>query len=103
KITGQVGHTMEKVRIGVIGLGIMGELYVRIYAAHPLAQVVAVSSRRQSRVDEIQKQYAVEAGYTDYRKMLERTDLDAVVVATPDAHHFIPARDVLLSGKHAFV
>ena len=53
---------MEQVRIGVIGLGIMGELYVKIYAAHPLAQVVAVSSRRQSRVDEIQKRYGVEAG-----------------------------------------
>lgn len=94
---------MEKVRIGVIGLGIMGELYVKIYAAHPLAQMVAVSSRRQSRVEEIQKQYGIDAGYTDYRKMLERKDLDAVVIATPDAHHFIPARDVLESGKHAFV
>ena len=94
---------MEQVRIGVIGLGIMGELYVKIYGAHPLAQVVAVSSRRQSRVDEIQKQYGVAAGYTDYRRMLERKDLDAVVIATPDAHHFAPARDVLESGKHAFV
>lgn len=94
---------MEKVRIGVIGLGIMGELYVKIYAAHPLAQVVAVSSRRQTRVDEIQKQYKVEAGYTDYRKMLDLKDLDAVVVATPDMHHFIPTREVLQSGKHALV
>jgi predicted dehydrogenase len=94
---------MEKVRIGVIGLGIMGELYVKIYAAHPLAQVTAISSRRQSRVDEVQKQYGIEAGYPDYRKMLERNDIDAVVIATPDAHHFIPARDVLESGKHAFV
>ncbi len=94
---------MEKVRIGVIGLGIMGELYVKIYAAHPLAEMVAVSSRRQSRVDEIQNRYGVAAGYTDYRKMLERQDLDAVVIATPDSHHFAPARDVLESGKHAFV
>lgn len=94
---------MEQVRIGVIGLGIMGELYVKIYAAHPLARVVAVSSRRQSRVDEIKSKYGVENGYTDYRKMLGRKDLDAVVVATPDAHHFIPARDVLQSGRHAFV
>lgn len=94
---------MERVRIGIIGLGIMGELYLKIYAAHPLAQVVAVSSRRQSRLDEIQKQYGVAAGYTDYREMLERRDLDAVVIATPDAHHFLPARDALESGRHAFV
>ena len=69
---------MEQVRIGVIGLGIMGELYVKIYAAHPLAKVVAVSSRRQSRVDEIQKQYGVDAGYTDYRKCWSANDLDAL-------------------------
>lgn len=94
---------MEKVRIGIIGLGIMGELYVKIYSSHPLARVVAVSSRRQSRVDEITAKYGIESGYTDYRAMLDRRDLDAVVIATPDANHFLPARDALLSGKHIFV
>ncbi len=94
---------MERTRIGVIGLGIMGDLYVKIYSAHPFAQVVAVSSRRQQKVDEFRARYGVSDGYTDYRKMLERRDLDAVVVATPDRHHFAPARDVLESDKHALV
>ena len=94
---------MEKVRIGIIGLGIMGELYVRIYASHPLATVVAVSSRRQSRLDEIMNKYSAGVGYTDYRRMLERENLDALVVATPDAHHFLPARDALRAGCHVFV
>lgn len=94
---------MDQVRIGIIGLGIMGELYTRIYSSHPLAKVVAVSSRRQARLDEIAGKYAVGAGYTDFRAMLERKDLDAVVIATPDAHHFAPARDALLSGRHIFV
>jgi len=87
----------------VIGLGIMGYLSAKIYSAHPLAEVVAVSSRRQQRVDEIREHYHVGAGYTDYRKMLERKDLDAVVVATPDSHHFAPARDALEAGKHILV
>jgi predicted dehydrogenase len=94
---------MERVRIGIIGLGIMGDLYARIYSAHPLAEVVAVSSRRQARVDEMCARYHVKNGYTDYGKMLERNDLDAVVVATPDRTHFAPARDVLESGRHALV
>ncbi len=94
---------MQQVRIGIIGLGIMGELYARIYAAHPLAKVVAVSSRRQSRLDEINTKYLVEAGYTDYRAMLEYEELDAVVIATPDAHHFLPGRDALRAGCHIFV
>ena len=43
----------EKVRIGVIGLGIMGEQYVRIYQAHPLATVTAVCTRDAKKVEEI--------------------------------------------------
>lgn len=94
---------MEKIRIGVIGLGIMGELYVKIYSAHPLASVVAVSSRRQNRVEEFQARFHVSHGFTDYRQMLERNDLDAVVVATPDHHHFAPASAAVQAGKHVLV
>lgn len=94
---------MDRVRLGIIGLGIMGNLYVKIFSAHPLAEVVAVCALQQSRVDEIQSQYSINNGYVDYRKMLERKDLDAIVVATPDRHHFEPARDALESGRHVLV
>ena len=94
---------MNRVRIGIIGLGTMGEQYTKIYAAHPLAEVVAVSSRREQRVAEVLSRYCIPNGYANYTEMLERSDIDAVVVATPDSHHFAPARDVLESGKHALV
>ncbi|MGO8787435.1 MAG: Gfo/Idh/MocA family protein [Terriglobia bacterium] len=94
---------MERTRIGIIGLGIMGSSYAKIYSAHPLAEVVAVCSLRQDQVDKVRSLYGVVHGYTDYRQMLERKDLDAVVVATPDRRHFEPARAVLESGKHVLV
>jgi len=94
---------MERVRIGIIGLGIMGDLYAKIYSAHPLAEVVAVTDHKQSRADEFCARYNISGGYSDHRKMLERNDLDAVVVATPDRAHFGPARDVLNSGRHVLV
>jgi predicted dehydrogenase len=94
---------MDRIRIGVIGLGIMGDLYAKIYSTHPLAQLVAVSSRRQERTDEIRQKYGAGHGYTDYRKMLERRDLDAVVIATPDRHHFAPTRDALRARMHVLV
>lgn len=93
---------MERVSIGVIGLGTMGRHYVKIYSDHPLSEVVAVSAPRQEQIDEIRSNYKVE-GYTDYKKMLERKDLDAVVVATPDDRHFEPARDAMESGCHVLV
>ena len=94
---------MERTRIGIIGLGIMGSSYAKIYSAHPLAEVVAVSALRQDQIDNIRSLYGVVHGYMDYRQMLERKDLDAVVVATPDKYHFEPARAVLESGRHALV
>lgn len=94
---------MDRVRIGVIGLGTMGTQYTKIYSAHPLAEVVAVSALKQEQIDKVQSEYGVASGYTDYRKMLERQDLDAVVVATPDRCHFEPARAVLDSGRHVLV
>jgi len=92
---------MESIRIGIIGLGIMGKQYARVFSEHPLSTLVAVCARRAEQVEEF-KHYGA-AGYTDHRKMLERGDLDAIVIATPDAYHFVFARDALESGRHVLV
>jgi predicted dehydrogenase len=90
----------DKVRIGVIGLGIMGEQYARIYQAHPLAEVTALCNRRRERLDEIGEKYGVKARYIEYNQMLAEAPIDAVCVATPDFAHYEPARAALEAGKH---
>jgi len=92
----------EPVRIGLIGTGIMGELYARIYAAHPLATLAAVSSRRPAKLEEYSRRFGA-TGYGDYREMIEREPLDAVVIATPDDTHFEPAMCALSAGRHILV
>ncbi len=94
---------MDRVRIGIIGLGIMGEQYAKICSMHPLAELVAVSEMRQARLDEIRAKFRVPHSYTDHRAMLERNDLDGVIVATPDTMHFAPVKDALEAGKHVHV
>lgn len=91
----------NKVRIGVIGLGIMGEQYARIYQAHPLAEVTAVCTRRRERLDDLGEKYGVKARYTDYAEMLQKAPIDAVCVATPDFAHYEPVKAALEAGKHA--
>ena len=90
----------DGVRIGVVGLGIMGEQYVRIYQAHPAARVTAISTRRPERLAEIGSKYGVEGRHSDFRELIERDDVDAVCVATPDAAHYAPVRAALEAGKH---
>ncbi len=90
----------DKVRLGVIGLGIMGEQYVRIYNAHPLATVTAVCTRREERLNEIGDKYGIQNRFTDYRELLAHPDVDAVCVATPDFAHFEPVKAALNANKH---
>lgn len=90
----------RKVRIGVIGLGIMGEQYVRIYNAHPLATVTAICTRREGRLNEIGDKYGIKARVTDYHQLLAHPEVDAVCVATPDFAHFEPVKAALEANKH---
>jgi predicted dehydrogenase len=90
----------DKVRIGVIGLGIMGEQYTRIYRAHPLAEVTAICTRRRERLDEVGEKYGIRERYTDFAEMLVRAPIDAVCVATPDFAHYEPVRAAIEASKH---
>ena len=90
----------EKVRIGVIGLGIMGEQYVRIYNAHPFAIVTAICTRNRERLEEMGSKYGIENRFTDYAELLAQKNVDAVCVATPDFAHFAPVKAALISNKH---
>ena len=90
----------DKVRIGVVGLGIMGEQYARIYQAHPLATVTAICSRRRERLDEIGEKYGIGGRYASYDELLAAAPVDAVCVATPDYAHYGPVRAALQAGKH---
>ncbi len=89
-----------KLRIGVIGLGIMGEQYTRVSQAHPLTEVTAAATRNPERLRKIADQYGVPHRYTDFTRLLAEAPVDAVCVATPDFAHFAPVKAALEAGKH---
>ncbi|MCX6625841.1 MAG: Gfo/Idh/MocA family oxidoreductase, partial [Acidobacteria bacterium] len=93
----------HKLRIGVIGLGIMGEQYVRVFRGHPLAEVVAVASRTPERASAIAARYGIPNPCATWQDLVERADVDAVYVATPDHLHYQPARAALEHGKHVLI
>src|SRR5438552_6985459 len=84
--TAKVLGANDRIRIGVIGVGGMGTGHVGslVKKADPEnIQVVAVSDVYQRRITRA-KNICKGDGYLDYRRLLDRTDVDAVLIATPD-------------------
>lgn len=94
---------MSKLRLGVIGLGIMGEQYVRVYQSHPYAEVVAVASRRHERAQGTAEKFNVAKACEHWSEITTDPDIDAVCVATPDDLHFEPTKSALDNGKHVLI
>lgn len=91
------------VRIGIIGAGSRGKELLRNFLRVPAVTIVAAADVYPPRFEQVDTLcgYAV-ARHRDYRAMLERKDLDAVVVATPlslHAEHVIASLD---SGRHVY-
>ena len=87
------------IRFGIIGYGIMGKWYARIISESPRAQLVAVTSKSESSLQAARDTYGV-AVYQDAEEMLDREQLDAVYIATPDPLHTPFAIAALKRGVH---
>lgn len=89
------------VRIGQIGLGYWGPNLLRSMRSVPQAQVVAVADTDDRRlVDEVGSGLFATG---DYRELLGRADVDAVVIAVPASLHARMVGEALEAGKHVFV
>ncbi len=94
----------DRIRIGVIGVGGMGTGHVGSLVKKSDTeniQVVAVSDVYQRRISRA-KNICQGEGYADYRKLLDRSDIDAVLIATPDHWHAKISIDALDAGKHVY-
>jgi UDP-N-acetylglucosamine 3-dehydrogenase len=94
---------LERIRVGVIGLGWFGEHHIDTYQSIPYADVTAVCTRREEHLDSIAAKYNVQKKYTDYNDMLADKDIDMVSVVTHVMDHMQPAIDAIKAGKHVFL
>lgn len=74
------------IRLGIIGAGLMGQLHAKSSAGNPLISIDAVCDINNEAAEKLAAQHGAKA-YTDVDAMLSGTDLDAVVVSTPDNLH----------------
>lgn len=94
---------MQVLKMGVIGLGTWGQNHIEIYQAHPFAKVEAICDRNEKLVNEIGDKYGITKRYQDYHEMLEKADIDAVAIVTPDFSHCEITVAAAESKKHILI
>jgi predicted dehydrogenase len=92
----------DKLGVGVIGVGSFGMLHAQIYKRLDACALRAVADINPERLAEVASTLEVE-GYTDYRELLKRDDIDAVSICTTDEFHVEPAVAAANAGKHILV
>jgi predicted dehydrogenase len=90
---------MEKVRVGLIGLG-FGAEFIPIYQAHPQAEIAAICQRTESKLNEVGEQFGVATRYTDYTDVLRDPNVDVVHINSPIPDHAPMSIAALKAGKH---
>lgn len=105
----------DKINLGYIGLGKQGRILANKFILNTAAQIVAgaeVWSSKREGFKELVGQYYAEkkrlsrynsvTTYLNYQELLERKDIDGVVIATPDHWHAKQSIDAMKSGKDVF-
>jgi predicted dehydrogenase len=93
---------VRQLNIGVIGLGEIGAIHCESLLQIPQAKLLAVADIDEAKAKQIAKQTGAQP-YQDYKELLARNDIDAVIIATPDHLHKEPCIAAAKAGKHILV
>lgn len=98
----------EKVRLGVIGCGGMGSRHIEALCTNPNCTIAAISDaakgRYMTQLDLVEsKTGSRPTGYHDFRNLLDRPDIDAVFIATPENWHALMSIMACQAGKDVYV
>jgi predicted dehydrogenase len=101
---GRAVAASEQIGIGFVGYGLIGKRHVLDFQAQPDVKIVGVAECHQGRLDEARA--AIGGGvraHSDFRKLLDDPDVQAVVISTPDHWHALMTMMACAAGKDVYV
>jgi UDP-N-acetylglucosamine 3-dehydrogenase len=94
---------MDRLRIGVIGLGWFGEIHCETIVGVASLELTALCTRTPDRLAALAGKFGVAKTFTNYHDLLADPEIDAVSICTMWDQHTEPAIAALESGKHVFL
>jgi len=90
---------MNKVKVGVIGCGVIAPSHIKGYLNSGMAEVVALCDRRSERAEELAREFNLQniKIYTNYEDLIKDPNIDAVSICTP---HYLHAEMTIKAAEH---
>ena len=93
----------DKVRVGVIGYGVQGHFDLRTALKVPGVELAGICDLYTGRLENAKETHGKELYTTiNYKDLLDRKDIDAILLCTTDVWHARIALDALAKGKHVY-
>ncbi|MBY0536923.1 MAG: Gfo/Idh/MocA family oxidoreductase [Chitinophagaceae bacterium] len=93
----------DAIRVAVVGTGIMGHNDLASALKVPGVSLAGACDLYKGRLTRMKELYGKDLFVTqDYRELLLRKDIDAIIIATSDYHHARISTDALKAGKHVY-
>ncbi|MDR2623555.1 MAG: Gfo/Idh/MocA family oxidoreductase [Methanobrevibacter sp.] len=93
---------MDKIGVGVIGVGAMGYNHARIYSKLDETDFIGVSDLNDLALSRVSKKYDI-TGYKNYEDLLNNDELQIVSVCVPTTHHYNVTMKAIEYGKDVLV
>ncbi|RAO99262.1 hypothetical protein PW5551_04830 [Petrotoga sp. 9PW.55.5.1] len=93
---------MNKVRFGLIGAGNVGKVHAKALESIKEAELVTIYSRNKKKSEKLASEFNCEYS-ADIKEILERNDIEAVIIALPSALHADVGIAAAKNGKHVVV
>jgi len=93
----------DKIRIGVIGFGVQGHFDLNTALKVPGVELAGICDLYTGRIENAKELYGKDLYTTrNYKELLDRKDIDAVLICTTDCWHARITLDALAKGKHVY-